>query len=131
MYALRPTSYPEPPKRQRRVLRQRKKSQHHRTLAIETVAKLSVNLILSAAGIAGLAQLVPYQQTQSLKLKELQTAVDALEYRLEQSRSLFGNAFDPYRTPALMQDQGNRIEAERQRIIFQPLPAPSTASKHP
>jgi len=131
MYALRPTSYPEPPKRQRRVLRQRKKSQLYRTLAIETVARLSVNFILSAAGIAGLMQLVPYQQTQSLKLKELQTAVNALEQRLEHNRSLFGNAFDPYRTPALMQEQSHRIDAERQRIILQQPPAPAADSKQP
>lgn len=124
MYALRPLS-PDPNstkhselRKRKRIVSQRKQQSAHLTLAVESIVKLSVNVLLSAAGIAGLMQLIPYRTAQEVKLKELQAAVNASQHRLQKTQSMFSNVFDPYRSTAMMQEQANRIEGERKQIVF-------------
>jgi hypothetical protein len=125
MYALRPpsTDLATPrklkPLKRRRIVAKHKQQSSYFILAVESIAKLSVNVVLSAVGIAGLMQLIPYRNAQAVKLQELEAAVDASEHRLQKTRSMFSNVFDPYRATVTMQEQGNRIAGERKQIIFQ------------
>jgi len=123
MYALRTPPENQEPIRRKRKAPQPKQRSSHWSLAAEITVKLSVNVLLTLAGVTGLLQLIPYRDAQVKKLEELETAVQVSEQRNQKNFSTFSNTFDPYRTSAIMQDQGSRVAEHQQKVVLKKLPA--------
>jgi len=107
-----------PHRQQRQHQRPQERRYPYRAVVVETTIKLSVNLVVSAAALSALAQLIPYRHAQEAKLKELQAAVQSSKDRLQQTRSTFSQYFDPYQTKAVMQQQSGRVDAQQRQIIW-------------
>jgi DNA-binding transcriptional regulator YiaG len=88
-------------------------------MAVEATVRLTVNLLLSVAAIAALIQLLPYQTSQQVKLKELNATVKAARERVETSQKKFSHYFDPAQVRTVMQEQTNRIDAHKYPVLFQ------------
>lgn len=108
---LRPLQAVEP-RRHRRSCRR-----PYRFMALQTTAKLTVNVLLSAAAVSALVKLLPYYQSQQEKLQEIQTEVNMTEGRVDSLRTAFSRYFDPQQAKSIMQDQSNRVDPG-QRSVF-------------
>ncbi|MBM0741456.1 hypothetical protein JOY44_07485 [Phormidium sp. CLA17] len=131
MYALKP---PTPTPQSARPLRvvpkarakakPRRKTKPYRAIACETVAKITVNAVLSIAAIGALFQLLPYRSSQEIKLQELQAAVKSTGSRVQQVQSKFSYYFDPSQARESMQELTGRIDPQRRQIVWK-APAPA------
>lgn len=121
MNAIQPSRPPLRPEEPRRIARKRKNRHRHpyRATAVQTTAKLAVNLLLLVAAGSAIAKLVPYYLSQQHKLQEIQTEVDLAEGRVEHLRSEFNRYFDPQQAKAVMQEQSNRFEPGQRPLILQ------------
>ncbi|HBW91141.1 MAG TPA: hypothetical protein DEG17_20315, partial [Cyanobacteria bacterium UBA11149] len=98
-----------PPKNRTNSRKQRQRRQHsYQAMTGEIAAKLLVNVVLSAAAIAGLSQLLPYHLSQQGKLREVQAEVKRTQSRVNNLRNDFGNVFDPAQAKKVMQEQSYR-----------------------
>jgi hypothetical protein len=100
-------------------------------MAIETTAKLAVNVVLSAAAVSGLVKLVPYQWSQQQKLWEIQTEVKLVEGRVNQLRTDFNRYFDPQKAKSVMQEQSKRLAPGQRPVILLDKTAPPAPSAPP
>jgi len=103
----------------------RRKANHHRAIAYEAAAKLTVNVVLSIAAIGALFQLLPYRSSQEVKLQELQAAVKSTGNRVQQVQSKFSYYFDPSQARESMQELTGRIDPQRRQIVWK---APAAAA---
>jgi outer membrane murein-binding lipoprotein Lpp len=87
-------------------------------MALETTAKLTANVVLSAVAIAGLVKLLPYQLSQQEKLQEIQTEVQQTETRVNRLRTDFNRYFDPQQATIIMQEQSNRVAPGQRQVIL-------------
>jgi Tfp pilus assembly protein FimV len=92
------------------------KRQPHRVVAVETTAKLAVNVLLSVAAVTTLVQLLPYSMSQQAKLEELQAEVKTTEKRVDRLQADFNRQFDPSQAHSIMQEQSARVDAQRRQI---------------
>lgn len=116
-----PTLQPEKQSRSvprpKRHLRQRS----YKILAIETSAKITVNLIIISAALSALSQLLPYHWLQQDKLREIRTEVKLMEGRVSDLKSEFSRNFDPTQADTIRQEQSYRFPpGQRQLIIINP-----------
>lgn len=121
MNAFQPSRPPLQPVEPRRSL-QRKSRQHRRpyqVVTLETTAKLAVNVLLSAAAVSGLMQLLHYQWFQQEKLWEIQTEVKQAEERVNLLRTDFSRYFDPQQANSIMQEQSNWVEPGQHQVVWQ------------
>lgn len=121
MYALKPPTTDQPPIRVRGVARKaqsRKRSHPYRAIAVETGAKLAVNVILSMVAVTALFQLLPYRASQVGKLQELDAAVQSTQGRVQNVQTRFQNFFDPYQARENMQQLTDRIDPMRRKVIW-------------
>jgi len=121
MNAIQPSRPPLQPVEPRRVARPRRRRQQHQAttaLALETTAKLAVNVILSSAAIMALVQLLPYHKSVQSKLQEIRVQVKQTEERVNRLQTNFGNLFDPKQTKTNMQDLSNRVDPTRRNIVL-------------
>jgi len=88
-------------------------------VAGEITVKLVVNLILCAAAIAGLAQLLPYHLSQKAKLQEVRSEVKRTQSRVQKLRNDFGEAFDPAQARRVMQDQSYRVDPNQRQVVWE------------
>ncbi|GAB4295436.1 MAG: hypothetical protein Fur0025_32570 [Oscillatoriaceae cyanobacterium] len=95
---------------------------------METAAKLAVNLILSAAAISTLLQLLPYQKTQQEKLQDIRAEVAKTEVRVNRLRSEFTRNFDPHQTKKLMEEMSYRVDPTQVQIVWKKPKAPTAAT---
>ncbi len=126
-----PTIGQPEPSRRRRPLKsaQRLQKRHpYQGLAVETAAKLAVNLVLSAAAISTLLQLLPYQKTQQEKLQEIRAEVAKTEVRVNRLRSEFSRNFDPHQTKKLMEEMSYRVDPTQVQIVWKKPIAPTTTT---
>lgn len=96
----------------------RKQPHPYRAIALETSAKLAVNLVLSMAAIAALVQLLPYRVSQQAKLTELQAEVASTGDRVKRLQTEFNHNFDPAQAQAVMEEQTTRIDARKRNILW-------------
>jgi ABC-type uncharacterized transport system YnjBCD permease subunit len=125
MHALQsPSPSLQPVRRVRNSPRPKVRKHRHpyRAIAVEATARLAVNLLLSVAAIAALVQLLPYQTSQNVKLKELKETVKASTNRVDTIQKQFSHYFDPAQVRTVMQEQTNRIDARKYPIVFQQKP---------
>lgn len=123
MNATQPSRPPLQPVKPHKVARQ-KKNRHSRhypyqLMALETTAKLAANVVISAAAVYGLLQLLSYQSAQQQKLREIQTEVKLIEGRVNHLQTDFTRYFDPQQAESVMQEQSNRVSSEQRQIIWQ------------
>lgn len=119
MNAIKPDLPQVPPVSSPRSAARRRSQRHpYRAIAVETTAKLTVNLVLSAAAIGGLAQLIPYNFSQQAKLAEIQTEVKIAEKRVNRLRNDFSRYFDPQQGKSIMQEQSHRSDPNQRQVIW-------------
>jgi len=111
----------QPLEPRRVVPRTQRRQQRHsfRAVAGETSAKLVVNIVLSAAAIAGLAQLLPYHLSQQSKLGEVRSEVKRAEERVKNLRTDFKRSFDPGQAKSVMQEQSSRVDPNQRQVVWQ------------
>lgn len=85
---------------------------------VESTAKLVVNVVLSAAAIAALIQLLPFQLSRQAKLQEIQAEVQRTEKRVNDLNSKFSRHFDPQQTQKVMQEQSPRVAPNERPVIL-------------
>lgn len=124
MNALQPSRHPQQPlqptpkrritPRPKRRLRQRS----YQIMALETTVKIGVNLVISAAAVSALTQLLPYHWLQQEKLRAIRTEVKLMEGRVDNLQAEFSRNFDPRQAKSIMEKQGYRFDPNQRRVIF-------------
>jgi hypothetical protein len=121
MNAIQPSRPPLQPLPKRRVNPRPKRHLRQRSyqiMALETTAKIAVNLAISGAAISALVQLLPYHWSQQEKLRELRTEVKQMEGRVNILQTEFGRNFDPQQTKNIMQQQGYRFAPNQRQVVL-------------
>ncbi len=113
-----PTQQSSTPRRMALRTQRRQRRYSYQAVLGETTAKLAVNLVLSAAAITGLVQLLPYHLSQQAKLREVRTEVKRSEERLKSLRADFHRSFDPGQAKSVMQEQSYRVDANQHPVFF-------------
>ncbi len=121
MNAFQPSRPPIQPVEQRptvprpkRHLRQRA----YQVMALETTAKVAVNIVISAASVSALVQLLPYHWLQQDKLREVHTEVKIMEGRVQNLQTEFSRNFDPSEAKSIMQQKSYRFDANQRPVIL-------------
>lgn len=111
---LKPTPNRQGAPRRSRHLR----SRSHQAVALEVSAKMVVNMVISAAAVSALVQLLPYHWSQQEKLREIRTEVKLLEGRVNSLHKEFSRNFDPQQTKNIMQEQSSRIDPTQRQVFL-------------
>lgn len=129
MNALPLPQPPESPKRRTRRAKsnvRQHRQQQTRLVAAEATVKIGVNVVISSAAIAALAQLLPFSAIQQTKLKEIQTEVKTAQNRVTHIKAEFNRYFDPQQVSTIVQEQTNLTDPNRRVVVWQdPTPAKS------
>ena len=121
MNAFQPSKPPQQPATPRRRSSGKIRPQRpsaYRGVMVESTAKLVVNVVLSAAAIAALIQLLPFQVSRQAKLQEIQAEVQRTEKRVDDLNSQFSRHFDPQQTQKVMQEQSPRVAPNERPVIL-------------
>ncbi|GAA6623458.1 hypothetical protein [Scytonema sp. NUACC26] len=121
MNAFQPSQPPLQPIEKRRVTprpKRRLRQRSYQILALETTAKIGVNLVISAAAISALIQLLPYHWSQQEKLRAIRVDVKQLEGRVYDLQAEFSRNFDPRQTKRIMQEEGYRFDPSQRQVVF-------------
>ncbi|WP_026731349.1 hypothetical protein [Fischerella sp. PCC 9605] len=121
MNAIQPTRPPLEPIQRRRVAPRPKRHLRQRSyqvMALETTAKIGVNVVISAAALSALVQLLPYHWSQQDKLREIRTEVKQMEERVNSLQAEFSRNFDPRQTKSIMQEQGYRFDPRQRQVVL-------------
>jgi hypothetical protein len=121
MNALQPSRDPLQPAPKRRVTPRPKRHLRQRSyqiMALETTAKIAVNLAISGAAISALVQLLPYHWSQQEKLREIRTEVKQMEGRVNVLQEEFTRNFDPHQRKTIMQQQSYRFGPNQRPVVL-------------
>ncbi|MBH8560644.1 hypothetical protein I8748_00200 [Nostoc sp. CENA67] len=121
MNAIQPSRPPLQPIQKRRVVPRPKRhlrQRSYRVMALETTAKIAVNVAISAAAVSALTQLLPYHWSQQEKLREIRTEVKLMEGRVNILQAEFSRNFDPQQTKSIMEQQGYRFEPNQRPVVL-------------
>ncbi|QOV21709.1 slr1601 family putative cell division protein [Anabaenopsis elenkinii] len=121
MNAIQPSRPPVQPIQKRRAVPRPKRHLRQRSdqvMALETTAKIAVNLLLSATAVSALVQLLPYHWTQQNRLREVRTEVKVMEERVESLQREFEQNFDPHLAQTIRQQQAYKFEPNQVPIVF-------------
>jgi cell division protein FtsB len=106
------------PRRQGSFVRAKPRHSPNRAIALETSAKLTVNLVISIVAVSALLQLIPSYKEQKQKLQEISHEVEQTEDRVQRLRSEFTRNFDPQQAPKIMQEQTELQDPQQLQIIW-------------
>ncbi|MDM9384513.1 hypothetical protein QUB80_27995 [Chlorogloeopsis sp. ULAP01] len=121
MNALQPSGTPLQPIPKRRAAPRPKRQLRQRSyqvLALETTAKIGVNVLVSAVAISALVKLLPFHQSQQEKLREIRTEVKLMEERVSKLQVEFSRNFDPSQAKTIMQEQSHRLAPNQRPIVL-------------
>ncbi|KAB8314038.1 hypothetical protein SD81_039130 [Tolypothrix campylonemoides VB511288] len=121
MNAFQPSRPPLQPIQQRRVTprpKRRLRQRSYQVMAVETTAKIAVNLVISTAAISALIQLLPEHWSQQDKLRAISIDVKQMEERVYKLQAEFSRSFDPRQAKMIMQEQGYRFDPNQRQIVF-------------
>ncbi len=121
MNAIQPSRPPLQPIQKRRVIPRPKRHLRQRSyqvMALESTAKIAVNLVVTAVAASALAQLLPYHWSQQGKLREISTEVKLMEGYVNGLQTEFSRNFDPQQTKSIMQQQGYRFDPSQRRVVL-------------
>ncbi|MEB3828179.1 hypothetical protein [Phormidium sp. CCY1219] len=120
-----PTPHLTPVEPHRRRIRKRSPQQQqrhhpHRGLAVETTAKLAVNLVISVVAVSALAKLLPYQTLQQQKLQEIRAEVEHTEARVSRLQEELELLLAPEQTFQMMDRYSYRVDPNKISIVITP-----------
>ncbi|KYC36611.1 hypothetical protein WA1_43790 [Scytonema hofmannii PCC 7110] len=121
MNAFQPSRPPLQPIEKRRVTprpKRRLRQRSYQVMALETTAKIGVNIVISAAAISALIQLLPYHWSQQEKLRAIRVDVQQVEGRVYDLQAEFSRNFDPRQTQRIMQEEGYRFDPSQRQVVF-------------
>lgn len=121
MNAFQPSRPPLQPIQHRRVTprpKRRLRQRSYQVMAVETTAKIAVNLVISTAAISALIQLLPEHWSQQDKLRAISIDVKQMEERVYKLHAEFSRSFDPRQAKMIMQEQGYRFDPNQRHIVF-------------
>ena len=121
MNAIQPSRPPLQPIQKRRVISRPKRHLRQRSyqvMALESTAKIAVNLVITAVSASALAQLLPYHWLQQAKLQEISTEVKLMEGHVNDLQTEFSRNFDPQQAKNIRQQQGYRFDPNQRRVVF-------------
>ncbi|MFM2063060.1 MAG: hypothetical protein RLZZ507_2730 [Cyanobacteriota bacterium] len=121
MNAFQPSRPPLQPEKQRRTVPRPKKHLRQRSyqiMALETSAKITVNLVIVTAAVSALTQLLPYHWLQQDKLREINTEVKLMEGRVNTLRAEFSRNFDPSQAHSIRQEQSYRFAPSQRQVVL-------------
>ncbi len=123
MNAVQPSSRPElqqPPRKRSGVPRPKRhlRQRSYRIMALETTAKIGVNIAISVAVISALSHLLPYHWSQQEKLRTIRTEVKLMETRVNTLQTEFNRNFDSGQRRKIMQEQGNRFDPNQRQLVL-------------
>ncbi|MBD2294218.1 hypothetical protein H6G06_12115 [Anabaena sphaerica FACHB-251] len=121
MNAFQPSRPPLQPVKQRRSVPRPKKHLRQRSyqiMALETSAKITVNLVIVTAAVSALTQLLPYHWLQQDKLREISTEVKLMEGRVNTLRAEFSRNFDPSQANSIRQEQSYRFDPSQRQVVL-------------
>ncbi|MEH2459694.1 hypothetical protein [Nostoc sp.] len=121
MNAIQPSRPPLQPIQKRLVISRPKRHLRQRSyqvMALESTAKIAVNLIITAVAASAFAQLLSYKLLQQEKLREISTDVKLMEAHVNALQTEFSRNFDPQQTKTIMQQQGYRFDPSQRRVVL-------------
>ncbi len=121
MNAIQPSRPPLQPIQKRRVISRPKRHLRQRSyqvMALESTAKIAVNLVITAVAASALAQLLPYHWLQQGKLREISTEVKLMEGHVNNLQAEFNRNFDPQQAKSIRQQQGYRFDPSQRRVVL-------------
>lgn len=121
MNAFQPSRPPIQPVEQRRNVPRPKRHLRQRAyqvMALETTAKVAVNILISAAAASALVQLLPYYWSQQDKLRTVRTEVKVMEGRVQNLHAEFSRNFDPGEAKSIMQQKSFRFDPNQRPVIL-------------
>ena len=121
MNAFQPSRPPLQPIQKRRVTPRPKRHLRQRSyqvMAVETTAKIAVNLVISTAAISALIQLLPEHWSQQDKLRAIGIDVKQMEERVYKLQAEFSRSFDPRQAKMIRQEQGYRFDPNQRQVVF-------------
>ena len=121
MNAIQPSRPPLQPIKTRRVTPRPKRHLRQRSyqvMALESTAKIAVNVVITAVAASALSQLLPYHWSQQEKLREISTEVKLMEGHVDGLQVQFSRNFDPQQTKSIMQEQGYRFDPSQRRVVL-------------
>ncbi|NJN75028.1 MAG: hypothetical protein HC796_00625 [Synechococcaceae cyanobacterium RL_1_2] len=107
-----------PAKRSKKIPVMRPRPQNYGVIAVEIFIKVSVNVVLSAAAITALSQLIPYQLSQKTKLQELELETAETQARVSQLQKEFEFNTDPSQAQRVMQEYSTRVNPNQVKVVF-------------
>jgi hypothetical protein len=115
-----PFKPPVPPPEKRRTPHKRHARRQRLTqvVALETTAKLAVNIVICGGAISALIQLLPYNWMQQDKLREINTEVSLSEGRVNHLQTDFSRYFDPHQAKNIMQEQSQRVDPNQRQVYM-------------
>ncbi len=87
-------------------------------MALESTAKIAVNLVITAVAVSALAQLLPYHWLQQGKLREMGTEVKLMEGHVNGLQTEFSRNFDPQQAKSIRQQQGYQFDPTQRRVVL-------------
>jgi hypothetical protein len=87
-------------------------------MALETTAKVAVNIVISTAAVSALVQLLPYHWSQQDKLRTVRTEVKVMEGRVQNLQTEFSRNFDPGEAKSIMQQKSFRFDPNQRPVIL-------------
>lgn len=121
MNAIQPSRVPSQPIQKRRVIPRPKRHLRQRSyqmMALESTAKIAVNLVITAVAVSALAQLLPYHWLQQGKLREMGTEVKLMEGHVNGLQTEFSRNFDPQQAKSIRQQQGYQFDPTQRRVVL-------------
>ncbi|MEH2242954.1 hypothetical protein [Nostoc sp.] len=121
MNAIQPSRPPLQPIQKRRVIPRPKRHLRQRSyqvMALESTAKIAVNLAITAVAASALGQLLPYHWLQQEKLREIGTEVKLMEGHVNALQAEFSHNFDPQQAKSIRQQQGYRFDPSQRRVVL-------------
>ena len=121
MNAVQPSRPPLQPIQKRRIAprpRRHLRQRSYQVMALETTAKIGVNVVISVAAASALVQLLPYHWLQQDKLREIGTELKLMEARVNGLQAEFSHNFDPRQTKSIMQQQAYRFDPSQRQVVI-------------
>jgi hypothetical protein len=121
MNAFQPSRPPLQPVEKKRTVprpKRRLRQRAYQLMVLETTAKVAVNIVISAAAVSALVQLLPYHWSQQDKLRTVRTEVKVMEGRVQNLRTEFNRNFDPGEAKSIMQQKSFRFDPNQRPVIL-------------
>jgi C-terminal processing protease CtpA/Prc len=86
-------------------------------MAVESTAKIGVNVAIAAAAAAALIQLIPHHMSQQAKLREVRVEVKQMEKRVSDLQEKLSRNLDPRQANSIRQEQAFKFEPNQIPIV--------------